>query len=258
MLRNTEGLVLHTTKYAETSIIAKIFTRELGLRSYIVKGVRSAGGRTKQNMLQPLSHLGMTVYDNPKKQLQYIKEMRPAAHRNSIAGNSVKMALVFFMDEVLYKSLREEEPNPQLFDYVVAQLDELEQADTERPPSAAPQQQATLPISFLLHTSRHLGIEPLDNYSIHEPLFNLKEGRFLAPPSAYASTTNPNVHYFLDAHASSTLHYCLLGIHQQNAMPLMSAPQRKTALCNLLEYYQVHLNDFKRFQSHEVLHAVLN
>jgi len=255
MLRNTEGLVLHTTKYAETSIIAKVFTRELGLRSYIVKGVRSSNGRTKQNLMQPLSHLEMTVYDNPKKQLQYIKEMRPASHHNGIFGNSVKMALVFFMDEVLYKSLREEEPNPALFDYVVEQLGELEHPDDEARPTAVPQ--ANMPICFLLHTSRYLGIEPLDNYSIHEPLFNLKEGRFQAPPSAYSIATNPNTQYFLDAPASSTLHYCLAGIHQQNTMPLMSAPQRKTTLSNLLEYYQVHLTDFKRFQSHEVLHAVL-
>ncbi len=256
MLRNTQGLVLHTTKYAESSIIAKIFTRELGLRSYIVKGIRSASGRNKQNLLQPLSHLDMTVYDNPKKQLQYIKEMHPATYHN-MASDSVKMALVFFMDEVLYKSLREEEPNPQLFDYVVEQLDELAPQADKAPAMTPPQRHNTLPIRFLLHTSRYLGIEPLDNYSIHEPLFNLKEGRFQAPPSAYAAATNPNIHYFLDAHASSTLHYCLAGVHGHDNMPILTAPQRKNTLTNLLDYYQVHLTDFKRFQSHEVLHAVL-
>ncbi|MBR4176526.1 MAG: recombination protein O N-terminal domain-containing protein, partial [Bacteroidales bacterium] len=76
MILTTQGLVLHTTKYGETSIIAKVFTRELGLCSYIIKGIRSSSGRTKQNLMQPLSHLEMTVYNNPKKQLQYIKEMR--------------------------------------------------------------------------------------------------------------------------------------------------------------------------------------
>ncbi len=246
MIQNTQGLVLHTVKYAETSVIAKVFTRELGLRSYIIKGVRSSKGRTKQNLLQPLSHLDMTVYNNNAKELQYIKEMRPAAHYPHLSDGT-NMALLFFMDEVLYKALRDEQPNPQLFDYVVEQLDAL---GDER-------QRASLPIDFLIQTAHHLGIEPMDNYSIHEPLFNLKEGRFLAPPSMVAMATYPNKDYFLDSTASTTLHYCLNGCRHRSALPQMNAVQRGTTLNNLLEYYHVHLAGFNNFKSHEVLHEVL-
>ena len=247
MILSTQGLVLHTTKYAETSIIAKIFTRELGLCSYIIKGVRSSNGRTKQNLLQPLSHLDMTVYSNPKRQLQYIKEMRPATHYNNIQNDGVKMALLFFMDEVLYKSLKEEEQNHELFDYVV---DALHRLDNES-------QSASAPIDFLIHTAHHLGIEPMDNYSKHEPLFNLKEGRFQAVPSTYANATNPNASYFLDAPSSSHIHYCLSSSMHNGPTPQLTATQRNTTLNNLLEYYHVHLSDFRNFTSHEVLHAVL-
>ena len=62
---STPALVLHTTQYKETSVIAKIFTRQLGVRSYILKGVRKGGSRTKQNLLQPLSYLDLVVYNNP-------------------------------------------------------------------------------------------------------------------------------------------------------------------------------------------------
>ena len=247
MLLTTQGLVLHTTKYGETSIIAKVFTRELGLCSYIVKGVRSASGRTKQNLLQPLSHLEMTVYSNPKRQLQYIKEMRPAVHYGSIREDGVKMALLFFMDEVLYKSLKEAEENRALFDYVV---DEMHRLDCENRTS-------TMPIEFLLHTARHLGIEPMDNYSQREPLFNLKEGRFLAVPSAYTAATNPDTAYFLDAQASSHLHCCLSLSRSYGQQPQLTAAQRNQTLNNLLEYYHVHLSDFRNFTSHQILHAVL-
>ena len=246
MLLTTQGLVLHTTKYGETSIIAKVFTRELGLCSYIIKGVRSASGRTKQNLLQPLSHLEMTVYSNPKRQLQYIKEMRIAAHYSNIREDGVKMALLFFMDEVLYKSLKEAEENRALFDYVV---DEMRRLDSENRAS-------TMPIEFLLHTARHLGIEPMDNYSQREPLFNLKEGRFLAAPSAYSAATNPNTAYFLDAQSSSHLH-CCLSSSRSNGQPQLNAAQRNQTLNNLLEYYHVHLSDFHNFTSHQILHTVL-
>ena len=238
--------MLHTTKYGETSVIAKVFTRDLGLCSYIVKGVRTAKGRTKQNLLQPLSHLEMTVYNNPKKELQFIKEMRPASYGYSYSTDGVKMALRFFMDEVLYKSLKESEPNQELFDYVV---DELQQVDRD-------EHDAFLPIKFLIHTATHLGIEPMDNYSTREPLFNLKEGRFLAAPSVFSQSHDQiaNIDYFLDADSSSQFHACL---SSGGKMPSLNAKQRGTALLNLLEYYHIHLSDFHNFKSHEILHSVL-
>lgn len=251
MTLTTQGLVLHTTKYGETSIIAKVFTRELGLCSYIVKGVRSASGRTKQNLLQPLSHLEMTVYNNPKKQLQYIKEMRPARQYHTVQEDGVKMALLFFMDEVLYKSLKDEEQNHSLFDYVVDTLQALD--SNEKTGSEI----ASMPIDFMIHTARHLGIEPMDNYSLREPLFNLKEGRFQSAPSAYAAAMNPNYAYFLDEPASSNFHTCLHSSLHNSKMPQLTQSQRSTTLSNLLEYYHVHLSDFRNFTSHEVLHAVL-
>ena len=255
MILTTQGLVLHTTKYGETSIIAKVFTRELGLCSYIIKGIRSSSGRTKQNLMQPLSHLEMTVYNNPKKQLQYIKEMRPASHYNNIQSDGIKMALLFFMDEVLYKSLKEEELNTQLFDYVVDVLNLLD--NTETGSQDASREMSSFPISFLINTAHHLGIAPMDNYSQREPLFNLKEGRFQAIPSAYSAATNPNADYFLDEPASSNFHSCLHRTRNTRQMPPLTQKPRSATLSNLLEYYHVHLTDFRNFTSHEVLHAVL-
>ena len=49
MLLSTPGLVLHTTPYAETSVVCKVFTRQLGMRSYIIKGVRGNRGRVTKN-----------------------------------------------------------------------------------------------------------------------------------------------------------------------------------------------------------------
>ena len=75
MLVSTPGFVLHTTHYGESSVIAKVFTRLLGARSYIIKGVRGNSARVKQNLLQPLSCLDMVVYDNPKTELNHVKEV---------------------------------------------------------------------------------------------------------------------------------------------------------------------------------------
>lgn len=247
MLLNTQGIVLHTVNYSETSVVVKIFTRQLGERSYLVKGVNKVGSRTKRNLLQPLSYLELTVYDNRRQQLQYIKEMQPARQLINCATNSVKTSVMFFMNEVLYKTVKSEDPNPQLFDYVVQQMEQLN--DTT-------EALGNFPIIFLLRLSHHLGIEPLDNYSMHEPRFNIKEGRFLAPPSHY--TEPQDLSYYIDEDTSIRLHHFCEAARHNQVCPILGSRDRVALTDLLLKYYQFHLPEFKNFKSADVLHQVLN
>lgn len=238
---STSALVLHTTEYSETSVIAKVFTRQLGVRSYIIKGVRKGGARTKQNLLQPLSHLDLVVYNNPKTQINYIKEMgrhigEQPERRLQPSDMAVHNALRFFMTEVLYKTLREEEPMPELFDYV-ADSSVFDNKGVEL---------SQHPIRFLLKVARHLGIEPLDNYSSREPLFDMLAGRY-----QYAGE------HTLDASTSQLLHYYLQAVHNGTPCPLATLTQRTELINRLLEYYQMHLAEFRNFKSHEILHTIL-
>ena len=116
MLLSTPGLVLHTTPYGESSVVAKVFTRQLGVRSYIIKGVRNGRSRVKQNLMQPLCSVDMVVYCNPKNDLNHVRELTP--RHPDYESRPVGNALRFFMTEVLYKAIREEEPMPELWDYV--------------------------------------------------------------------------------------------------------------------------------------------
>lgn len=229
MILSTPGLVLHTTPYAESSVVAKVFTRQLGLRSYMIKGVRGRGHRVKQNLLQPLSSLDMVVYNNEKTDLNYIKEMTP--RQPDREPDPVDNALRFFMTEVLYKALREAEPMPDLFDYV------------EETASQCQLSTANLPILFLLTVAQHLGIAPLDNCNSREPYFDLQEGRFVSVPG---ETTLPSAH-------SSLLHE-YLSSESQHAVSLQ---QRTDMINSLIAYFQLHLSGFNRFHSHEILHTIL-
>lgn len=242
MLLSTPGLVLHTTPYSESSVIAKVFTRQLGVRSYIIKGVRGNRGRVKQNLLQPLSCLDMVVYDNPRTDLNHIKELA-ARHPETFAktdNQAVIHSVRFFMTEVLYKALREAEPMPALFDYV-DELSGVSIFDFQFPISH-------LPITFLLVVARHLGIEPLDNHSAHEPLFDLQEGRYVSVPTE--TTLSPDL--------SVLLHEYLLSFHSLPLAPSHASNRSRGDLLNaLIAYYHLHLSGFARFHSHEILHTIL-
>lgn len=227
---STPGIVLHTTPYGDTSVIVKVFTRLLGVQSYIIKGVRGPHAKVKQNLLQPFSCLDMVVYDNTKAELNYIKELSPRCACTE--ATPAENALRFFMTEVLYKSLQEAEPMPALFDYA-------EQAAAVADPLAA----ANLPISFLLTVSRHLGIEPMDNYCPREPLFDIQEGRYVSAPTE--TTLSPRL--------SSLLHDYLTSV----TTPQSPLSDRRLLIDSLLAYYQLHITGFRHFTSHEILHTIL-
>lgn len=232
MLLSTPGLVLHTTPYADTSVVAKVFTRQLGVRSYIIKGVRSRTGKVKQNMLQPLSSLDMVVYDNHRNDLNHIRELSP---RHPLQpSDPVDMALRFFMTEVLYRALREEEPMQELWDYVENESGEWETDGAER---------KDVPIRFLLTVARHLGIEPMDNYCNAKPYFCLEEGR-------YVSSQNEST---LPLSLSALLHEYLAS---SQTVPSTSM-ERGNLLDAMIAYFQLHLSGFHNFNSHEILHTVL-
>ena len=229
--------MLHTTPYGESSVVVRVFTRQLGVRSYIVKGVRGARGRVKQNLLQPLSSLDMVVYDNPHNDLNHIKELSPRHPDPQAPGQSssqaIENALRFFMTEVLYKALHEDEPMPDLFDYV----------DCLNSSFLTPH--SSLPITFLLTVARHMGIEPLDNYSHREPLFDLQEGRFVSV--ATETTLSPEL---------STMLHEYLSPFTSHLSPF-TLTERRSLIDALIAYYQLHLSGFHNFNSHEILHTIL-
>uniref|UniRef100_UPI0040478437 recombination protein O N-terminal domain-containing protein n=1 Tax=Roseivirga sp. TaxID=1964215 RepID=UPI0040478437 len=57
MLHTTRGIVLNYIKYGETPIIVRVFTEAFGVQSYIVNSARTAKGRGKMALYQPLSLL---------------------------------------------------------------------------------------------------------------------------------------------------------------------------------------------------------
>ena len=236
MILTTRAIVFRTVNYSETSIIAKVFTEELGLRSYMIKGVRTAKNKNKQNLLQPLSLLEMEVYENPKKDIQQIKSLKPDYALCSIPFDFVKMSIVFFLNEVLHKSVRESDQNKSLFKFIYSSILELDNSE---------ECSSWFHLDFMLKLSRFLGIEPLNNYHNHYPYFDLKEGSF------QSELKDPFLS--LDREASRLLHQILTG----EKLIELSRSQRNYIQDILLKYYEIHLEGFGNIHSHLILRDVL-
>ena len=71
------GIVLHTLKYGDTSMVAYLLTDVGGRRSYMVQGVRSRSGRgSKLALFQPMFPVEFEGLESPRQQMDRFKEVR--------------------------------------------------------------------------------------------------------------------------------------------------------------------------------------
>lgn len=239
MYHKTRGIVLHTIKYSETSVIAKIYTEKIGLQSYIVKGVRAAKSKSKAAMLQPLTLLEMEVSHRENKGLQYIKEFRRAFVFQSIPFDTLKSTISFFLLEVISKSIREHEPNEEMFEFIYEALCALDKEEKLNP---------DFHLLFLIHFARHLGFAPHENFSDINCFFEMGEGVF---------TSTQSTLYIMDKKESLLLNSLLETNLFETSSSKMSRAERKTMMRNLLKYYQLHLENFS-LKSPEILEEILD
>lgn len=170
MIRKTSGVVLSSIRYKETSIIVKIFTRELGLKSYLINGVRSMGKGSKMAFYQPLTILDLVVYDKENAGLQRISEAKLMRAHQRIPFDFSRTSIALFMTEVINRSIYENYQNEGLFDFISESVITLDQAETHL---------SHFPLVFLIEKARFLGFSPDEAEgfileSINQP-FSLEE-----------------------------------------------------------------------------------
>ena len=260
MLHSTRGIVFHSIKYSESSVIVKIFTGLFGLQSYLIKGIRNPKSKIKPGLFQALTLLDLVVYHKEKHSLQSVKEIRLAHPYQEIPFDIRKSSVVLFINELVYKAIREEEANPALFEFLWSTCLQLDQ--TDKPVS-------NFHLAFALELCHHLGIFPQLNHSLQSPFFNLREGLF--------QSSIPDHPHYLDI-KNSLLFYSMLktcslkliagaqtfdqpSVGAQNFEPLLQnlKPEHRDRLLEtILLYYQLHLPGFKGMQSHHILRTVLS
>src|SRR5664279_515698 len=126
MLEKTKGIVLHTIKYSENSLILIVYTEEYGRQSYMLTGVHSKKSGGQKKLIQPLSLLSIDVYYKSSRELQKIKEYKSLNPLSGIHSSIVKTTIGLFMAEILYRTIKEEEKNTNLFDFLVNSIQYLD------------------------------------------------------------------------------------------------------------------------------------
>ena len=106
MLQKTKGIVLHTLKYNDTSIIVDMYT-ELSVRaSFLVAVPRSRKAAVKSVLFQPLSFIEFEADYRPNATLYRVKEAKSFYPFSSIPYDPYKSSMALFLSEFLYRAIR--------------------------------------------------------------------------------------------------------------------------------------------------------
>ncbi len=240
MLTTTQGIVLHHFKYSEKSVIAKIYTKKSGLSSYIINGVRNAKTKNKAVYLQPLSLVELSVNQKENKNLQAVKSINLFQPYSSIPFNIIKTSIAFFLAEILYKTIKEEESNEKLFEFLfnAFQLFDLDEKNY-----------VNFHLIFLGQLTNYIGIQPNTNVSETNLHFDLQEGSFINYTPSYSAYIPPPTSKQLKLILETSLNNINLSFNNSD---------RKVLLKAFLDYYHLHLSNFDNLKSLSVLEEVLN
>jgi len=240
MLHKTRGIVFKTTDYGESSVIVQVFTEKFGLQSYIINGVKKPKAKITRNMLQPLHLLDMVVYHKNTGQVQRISELKASPVLQSIPYDVIKSSIAIFLNEVLYKAVRQQSADENLFDFIFNAIEWLDH------PTAG---LANFHLLFLVKLTRYLGFYPEQLKVDGMDYFDMKDGTF--------SRYKPQGLYYLSP--THTQHFFQLLQSNFETLPQLhfSNDERRYLLNKLLEYYALHIEGFGNIKSHEVLEEVL-
>src|SRR5690554_6435073 len=161
MLKKTSGIVIHYIKYRETSIIVRIFTRDLGLKTYVVNNVRSSKSRARIAFYQPLTLLDLVVYDKEGASLNRISEVKLAYAFQRIPFDFYRSGVAMFVGEGLGKAIYDNYQNEKLFDFLQESVVWLDKETTNL---------SIFPLSFLSQLTVFLGFSPASAQELFEQL----------------------------------------------------------------------------------------
>ncbi|MBD3636531.1 MAG: DNA repair protein RecO [Crocinitomicaceae bacterium] len=231
----TEGIVLQKIDYSETSLIVRLLTPE-GIQSFIFQGAKRKN--KKGNLIRPMAIISVEYFKRGDSELAKIRIVEPALVFKNIPYDPYKSSVLFFMNEVLIKTITEKETDNDLYTFIRSLLEILDLSTNI----------SNFPIKFLYQLTKYLGFYPQEEES--GKYLDLQEGKYVR----YI----PNHPFYLSEEKSAQLIELSGTKFDGVSDPLIPLNRRRELVYDLLKYYEVVIDNFKEVQSVAVLEATFH
>jgi DNA repair protein RecO (recombination protein O) len=231
-----KGLVLQSIKYADKKNIIKLFTRDHGVVTCMARISRSNTSKVKPSTLMNMNLVEVEFILKQNKEIQILTEANSLHIYTSIHTDLHKLSILQFINEILTKTVKEQAPQSELFDFVWHSLMQLDMMNT--------------PVSnfhhyFLIELLKYFGFEPSDNFDAEEKYFDCREGKFSGVEFPGPIGLNEQSSELLSRALRTDV------LHQK-----LSNSQRADLLESLLSYYRFHIPGFNELKCLEVLKEI--
>lgn len=236
MQQKTKGIVISSKRISDSKRIVEIYTSAAGRASFLIRVSPNARSYATNALYQPLSILEFVTHFTPGANLLYLKDPQFLYSFTSIPFNPYKMTIALFLSEFLHRALRAECEDRPLFEFLSASIQWLDAAKTNI---------ANFHLAFLMQISRYLGLYPnMDGYR-EGSYFDLVNGRFCEQKPMY------NV--YLKEEESRWISVLMRMRYSNMHLFKMTREQRMACLTVMNDYYRLHIPNFPKLKSLEVL-----
>lgn len=243
----TRAIVLQSIKYGDSSLVVKMLTEEMGVQSFMVKGVYGKKSKMKAALFQNMTLLDI-VAEIGNSSLGFIKEISLSHYYKTLPLDFKKTTILIFISELLSKSMAESEADTDLFNYIYDSMLWLDETESNY---------ADFPILFAMKLSAYLGFSPnIDTYS-EGSCFDLLDGNF-------KKGSNNDI-YQLDAELSKAFYQLSAVSYQPSVISQIFSfsvsqflSKRRQLLEAVVTYYKLHSDNVKEIKSLEVLRTMFS
>ena len=234
MLTKSEGLVVKTINYGETSLIAHILTPLYGLHSFIVSGVRKKKNQGKIALYQPGQVLSLVFYQKKEKDIWRIKEASPAlTYRNIYSNIHRSLILSYFLEIIRSTTWNQGHADERYFSVVKFFIERLDEIEVN--------QIAHMPIQFVWQVIDLLGLSP--NREQNGNHFDLLNGVAISKAPEHLSYLNKDKTNLLFQFLNNSNKESML--NPSNPFNKFDREQRNYLLDIAHQYLLIHLPHFK-------------
>lgn len=240
MLQKTKGIVISTVNYNDKYILAAIYTQNMGYVTYMVTKTKAKTSKVPKSLFSPMSILDLEVEHQPSRDIQRIREAQNEYPLFSIPTHLVKTSIAFFLSEFLNKTLRDTDNHDIIYHFLSNSIQVLEETSDKS--------LANFHIVFMIKLTRFFGFYPnFENYKSGY-IFDMLNGSFI--------DQQPMHRHFVNKDESMIL-ASLARIKYDNMHLFEFSRQDRLNIINrILEYYRIHLNEFPRIKSLDILHEL--
>ncbi len=240
MIGKTQAIILNKVKYGDSSYIVNFYSLDYGRFASIVRIPKTSKTGIKPSLLFPLNIVETEVKLKDTRSIQSISYCNRKYNLDALCNDIVKTCLAQFIAEVMAKTIKEEEPNTYLFEFIQETILQLNETVNNI---------SDIHLFFLRDFAKISGFGITHNFSLEMPFFNLKEGLFIPMFTSENESMDEEeskiMNQFLKTSFNNNQSFCNYKI-------------RKMLIEKLLMYYKFHIPGFGEINSLKVLQEVFN